>query len=144
MQRTHIEDGRQPTSKESTWRNPWREEKPRSTNEKMERRTGINRPSAYKKRRRIIPNRHLTITNTWSPMTKKNLKGFHRLSLSTFNFLRMNNTTTLHAECVLMWMSVIEPTRTYVKICALICKICSPLMDGNLFVSLYRVRQRTT
>ena len=52
MERTHIDDGRRPTSKESTWRNPWREEKPRSTEEKMERRTGINRPSAYKKRRR--------------------------------------------------------------------------------------------
>ena len=41
MERTHIEDGRRPTSKESTWRNPWRGEKPRSTDEKMERRTGI-------------------------------------------------------------------------------------------------------
>jgi acetyl-CoA carboxylase alpha subunit len=28
------------------------EEKPRSTDEKMERRAGINRPSAYRKRRR--------------------------------------------------------------------------------------------
>ena len=131
MERTCIENGRRSTSKESTRRNPWREEKPRSTDEKMERRTGINKPSAYMKRRRLIkitlfskfinhylsnvdalcntvtcsyvqwiPNRHLTITNTWSSMAKKKSKGFHRLCLSTFNFLRMNNTTALHAEHV--------------------------------------------
>ena len=52
MEHAHIENGTRSTSKKSTWRNPWREEKPRSTDEKMERRTGINRPPAYKKRRR--------------------------------------------------------------------------------------------
>jgi len=48
----NIYNGRQSTSKESTWRNPCRKEKPRSTVEKMERRTGLNKPSAYMKRRR--------------------------------------------------------------------------------------------
>jgi acetyl-CoA carboxylase alpha subunit len=33
------------------------EEKPRSTDEKMERRAGINRPSAYKKRRKLNQNK---------------------------------------------------------------------------------------
>ena len=41
MGHAHIENGRRSTSKESPWRDPWREEKPRLTNEKMERRTGI-------------------------------------------------------------------------------------------------------
>jgi hypothetical protein len=91
-----------------------------------------------------IPIRHLTITNTWSPITKKNLKGFHRLSLSTFNCLRMNNTTALQAEHVKCKCFVIEPTRTYVKICSVICKICSTLMDGNLSVSLYTKEQLKT
>ena len=52
MEHAHIENGRRSTSKKSSWRNPWREETPRSTDEKMETRTGINRPPAYKKRRR--------------------------------------------------------------------------------------------
>ena len=54
MERTCIENGRRSTRKESRRRNPWREEKPRSTDEKMERRTGINKPSAYMKRRRRL------------------------------------------------------------------------------------------
>ena len=41
MEHVHIENGRRSTSKGSTWRDPWREEKPRSTDEKMERRTVI-------------------------------------------------------------------------------------------------------
>ena len=41
MEHAHIENGRRSTGKESTWGDPWREEKPRSTDEKMERRTGI-------------------------------------------------------------------------------------------------------
>ena len=52
MEHAHIENGRRSTSKKSSWRNPWREETPRSTDEKMERRTWIYRPPAYKKRRR--------------------------------------------------------------------------------------------
>ena len=52
IERTHIENGRRSTSKESTRRNPCRKEKPRSTVEKMERRTGLNKPPAYMKRRR--------------------------------------------------------------------------------------------
>ena len=41
MEHAHIESGRRSTGKGSPWRDPWREEKPRSTDEKMERRTGI-------------------------------------------------------------------------------------------------------
>ena len=41
MEHAHIENGRRSASKESTWRDPWREDKLRSTDEKMERRTGI-------------------------------------------------------------------------------------------------------
>ena len=41
MEHAHIENGRRSTSKESPWQDPWREEKPRSTDGKMERRTGI-------------------------------------------------------------------------------------------------------
>ena len=41
MEHAHIENGRRSTSKESPRQDPWREEKPRSTDEKMERRTGI-------------------------------------------------------------------------------------------------------
>ena len=52
MERTYIESGRRSTSKESTRRNPCRKEKPRSTVEKMDRRTGLNKPPAYIKRRR--------------------------------------------------------------------------------------------
>ena len=52
MERTYIENGRRSTSKENTRRNPCRKEKPRSTVEKMERRTGLNKPPAYMKRRR--------------------------------------------------------------------------------------------
>ena len=52
MERTYIENGRRSTSKESTRRNPYGKEKPRSTVEKMERRTGLNKPPAYMKRRR--------------------------------------------------------------------------------------------
>ena len=52
MERTYIENGRRSTSKESTRWNPCRKEKPRSTVEKMERRTGLNKPPAYMKRRR--------------------------------------------------------------------------------------------
>jgi len=52
MERTRIENGRRSTSKESTRRNPCRKEKPRSTVEKMERGTGLNKPPAYMKRRR--------------------------------------------------------------------------------------------
>ena len=52
MERTHFENGRRSTSKESTRRNPCRKEKPRSTVEKMERRTGLNKPPAYMKRKR--------------------------------------------------------------------------------------------
>ena len=52
MKRTYIENGRRSTSKEITRRNPCRKEKPRSTVEKMERRTGLNKPPAYMKRRR--------------------------------------------------------------------------------------------
>ena len=60
MERTHIENGRRSTSKESTRRNPCRKEKPRSTVEKMERRTGLNKPPAYMKRRR---RRKLSLTD---------------------------------------------------------------------------------
>ena len=49
MERTYIENGRRLTSKESTRRNPCRKEKPRSTVEKMERSTGLNKPPAYMK-----------------------------------------------------------------------------------------------
>ena len=49
MEHAHIENGRRSISKESTWRDPWREEKPRSTDEKMERRIGI---TGYQSKRR--------------------------------------------------------------------------------------------
>jgi len=52
MERTYIENGRRLTSKESTRRNPCRKGKPRLTIEKMERRTGLNKPPTYIKRRR--------------------------------------------------------------------------------------------
>ena len=52
MGRTCIENGRRSTGKESTRRNPCRKEKPRSTVEKMERRTGLNKPPSYMKGRR--------------------------------------------------------------------------------------------
>ena len=54
MERTYIENGRRSTSKESTRRNPCGKEKPRSTVEKMERHTGLNKPPAYMKRRRKL------------------------------------------------------------------------------------------
>ena len=51
----HISrNGGRSLGKEGPWRNPCREEKPRSANEKMERRTGVNRSLTYKKRRRSI------------------------------------------------------------------------------------------
>jgi hypothetical protein len=43
-----MHDGRS-IGEEGTWRNPRGEEKPRTANEKMERHTGVNRSSAYKK-----------------------------------------------------------------------------------------------
>ena len=49
MEHAHIENGRRSIGKKSPWRDPWREEKPRSTDEKMERRTGI---TAYQPKRR--------------------------------------------------------------------------------------------
>ena len=52
MERTYIENDRRSTSKESARRNPCRKERPRSTVEKMERRTGLNKPPAYMKRRK--------------------------------------------------------------------------------------------
>ena len=59
MEQTYIENGRRPNSKESTQRNPSREEKLRSTVEKMERGTGLNKPPAYMKRRRRTTNAKL-------------------------------------------------------------------------------------
>ena len=52
MERTHIEKGGRSTTKESTRGNPWKKEKPRSTVEKMERLTGLNKLPAYMKRRK--------------------------------------------------------------------------------------------
>jgi hypothetical protein len=51
MEHAHFTDGGRSMSEEGTWRNSRGEEKARTTNEKMERHTGVNRSSAYKKRR---------------------------------------------------------------------------------------------
>jgi hypothetical protein len=54
MERTHIEKGGRSTTKESTRGNPWKKENPRSTVEKMERLTGLNKLPAYMKRKKTL------------------------------------------------------------------------------------------
>ena len=64
MQCAHITNGVRSLSKEGTWRNPCWEEKPRSASEKMQRRTGVNRSPAYKRRIRIRIRRRMRRPNT--------------------------------------------------------------------------------
>jgi hypothetical protein len=52
MEHAHIMNDGRSISEEGIWRNPRGEEKPRTTNEKMDRHTGVNRSSAYKNIRR--------------------------------------------------------------------------------------------
>jgi hypothetical protein len=49
MEPAHITTDGRSINEEGTRQNPHGEEKPRKTNEKMDRHTGVNRSSAYKK-----------------------------------------------------------------------------------------------
>ena len=100
MECARITNGGRSLSKEGTWRNLCREETLRSANEKMERRTGVDRSPAYY-------NTNInTNTNTKKKKKKKKKNLLNTANSTAENIYRRSETTTIGDEqgvrCVIL------------------------------------------
>ena len=97
MECAHITNGGRSLSKGGTWRNPCREEKPRTANGRMERRTGVYRSPAYKKRRRIRPG--------WQTVRSQNA------CTKRVHYVRLMGPHSKETEVQLLWPNFMIKTK---------------------------------